>query len=94
MFFVIPFLLATVIIAIALFISLILKQYYNPTIAKMPICLAILIGSGLVYYGYRVVRDFDGAMMSILGIFTIMEALVILVFLKDIFHKNFFTNKR
>ena len=94
MFFVIPFLLASVIIVIALLFSLILKQFFHPPIAKIPIYIAIAAGAAIIYYGYKMIRGFEGAMFSLVGIFTIIEGWIILSFLKGIFHKNCFTNER
>ena len=94
MFFVIPFLFASAIMVIALLFSLILKQFFHPPIAKIPIYIAIAAGAGIIYYGYKILRGFEGAMFSLVGIFTIMEGWMILSFLKGLFHKNFFTNER
>ena len=94
MFFVIPFLLASVIIVIALLFSLIFKQFYHPLIAKIPVYVAIAAGAAIIYYGYKMIRGFEGAMYSLVGIFTIMEGWMILSFMKGIFHKNFFSNER
>lgn len=94
MFFIVPFLLANVILAIALIISLILKQNFKPSIAKIPIYITILAGISIMYYGYRFVRGFEGAMISFLGIFTIIEASFLLIYFKGMFHKNFFTTKQ
>lgn len=94
LFFIVPFLLANVIIVIALIISLILKQIFKPSIAKIPLYIAVVIGISIVYYGYRFVRGFDGAMICFWGIFTIIETSFFLIYLKGIFHKNFFTNKK
>jgi len=73
-----PFLLANVIMVIALLFSLILKPFFHPPIAKIPIYIAIAAGAGIIYYGYKMIRGFKGAMFSLVGIITISEGWIIL----------------
>ncbi|MGM9929724.1 MAG: hypothetical protein ACI35P_17435 [Bacillus sp. (in: firmicutes)] len=81
MFFLIPFLLGSVIGIIALILSLILKRFGKPTVANIVTYIGILIGGGILWYSLEVVRGFEGAMIGLIGIFAILECIAIRIYL-------------
>ena len=77
MFYLIPFLLGSVIGIFALILSLIFKRLGKLTSANIVTYIGILIGGGILWYSLEIVRGFEGAMIGLIGVFAILECIAI-----------------
>ncbi|MER1956796.1 MAG: hypothetical protein ABS942_05410 [Solibacillus sp.] len=81
MFYLIPFLLGSVIGIFALILSLIFKRLGKLTSANIVTYIGILIGGGILWYSLEIVRGFEGAMIGLIGVFAILECIAIRIYL-------------